>query len=108
MIGPLLLGYLSSGSSAANEHNNDNDVNSNRNNDDNEKIIPSALTKAADGSINVSQLSMPPPRPVDLGKRQQEMISSSLLGKINENTGEDDGDDEFNDLNPWEKDDEMM
>ena len=87
----------------------DDDVNENISNNGSNKIIPSALTKAADGSLNVSQLSMPPPRPIDLSERLNNgrngrnngNLIPSLLDKkqIDENNNNDSEDD----LNPWEK-----
>ncbi len=88
----MLLGYLQ-----PDQKTDDDD--SNRSNK-NGPVVPTALTKAANGTVQVSELSMPPPRVGINGSRQQRQIIPSLLSNKNEDEEEDE--DEV-DLNPWEK-----
>lgn len=62
-------------------------------------ILPTALTKTANGTTAVSAFSMPPPRPVNVNYRQQQL--PSLLSSANRKVEDDDID--MEDLNPWEK-----
>jgi len=105
LIGPLLLGYLQPEQKSEDEDDN--------NNNNNTKVIPTALTKTANGAVHVSELSMPPPRvgisstssssssSTGSGSRQrQQIIPPPLLPSKKD--CEDDYDEEA-DLNPWEK-----
>lgn len=94
LIGPLLLGYLESDDEDLDSSDKESNLlyGINTCSMDN-KGLPTALTKSANGTTLVSDFSMPPPKPVLLPKSLPSLLKSKDIH----------GDENDVDLNPWEK-----